>query len=160
MSDDVRINGVQHSWASVVFKINGKPWYGIKSIKYGEKRTRGKSYGMGRSHAPRGRTSGKYETDPVTISIEKASARLLRDELAAKSTTGGTSYGDAVFQIVVQYSEGTSTITDELVDCAWAGDGASAEESPDAIYDEIELDTMRILRNGKTLYAAAPGGGR
>lgn len=160
MSDEVRINGVQHGWASVVLKINGKPWYGIKSIKYGDKRTRGKSYGMGRAHAPRGRTSGKYEVDPVTVSMEKASTKLLRDELAAKSTTGGSSYGDTVFQIVIQYSEGSSTITDELVDCTWQGDSASSEEGPDALYDEIEFDCMRILRNGKTLYAAAPGAGR
>lgn len=158
MSDEIRINGVQHSWASVVLKIDGKPWYGIKSIKYTDKRTRAKSYGIGRAHAPRGRTSGKYEVDPVSVSMEKASAKLLRDELAQKA--GGTSYGDAKCQIVVQYSEGNSTITDELVDCAWADDGSSAEESPDPIYDEITFDCMRIVRNGKTLFARQPGGGR
>jgi hypothetical protein len=157
MADDIRINGVQHGWPSVSLKINGKAWYGIKSIKYGDKRTRGKTYGMGRAHAPRGRTSGKYEVDPVTLSIEKETARKLRDELAAKSTTGGTSFGDTVFQIVVQYSEGSATITDELVDCTWSGDASSAEEGPDAIYDEVEFDCMRILRNGKSLFAAAPG---
>lgn len=157
MADEIRINGVQHGWPSVVLKINGKPWYGVTSIKYGDKRTRGKSYGMGRAHAPRGRTSGKYEVDPVTMKMEKATTRLLRDELAAKA--GGTSYGDTVFQIVVQYSEGNSTITDELVDCAWSGDASTSEEGPDALYDEIEFDCMRVVRNGKTLFAASPGAG-
>jgi hypothetical protein len=157
MADDVRINGNQHGWASVIFKIAGKTWYGIKSIKYGDKRTRTKTYGMGRAHAPRGRTPGKYEVDPVAISMEKWSAKLLRDELAAKSTTGGTSFGDTVFQVVVQYTEGNNTVTDELVDCTWSGDAGSVEEGPDGVYDEIEFDCMRILRNGKSLFAAAPG---
>ena len=158
MSDEVRINGVQHSWASTILKIDGKPWHGIKAIGYSHKRTRTKSYGMGRAHAPRGRTSGKYEVEPLTITMETATARLLRDEMAQKA--GTSSYGDAVFQVVLQYTEGNSTITDELVDCAFESEGAKPEESPDPLYEEVTFDFMRLIRNGKTLHAPPTGGGR
>ena len=115
MSDEVRINGNQHSWGSIKVKINGDLFYGFTAIGYADTRERVKAYGMGRSHAPRGRSRGKYTVEPVTLTGWKSSMQALRKALA--DAGDGTSYGDTICQIVVQYVEADDTpVTVELED--------------------------------------------
>lgn len=159
MSDEQRINGNMYSWSSIFFKVEGERYYGIKSIGYGDSRERVKGYGMGRSHAPRGRSAGKYQPDPVTVTLEKETARALREKLAA-SASDGRSFGNVEFEVVVQYEESDKQITDEIFGCVWTKTAAKGEESADPLYEEVEFDCMGIRWDGdKTLFDSSEVGG-
>lgn len=151
MADSVRVNGNEYSWGSIIVKIDGEVFYGFTEISFGHKRTRSKVYGMGRHHAPRGRTRGKYEVDPVKLKGPLRTWKALREKLASMSESG-TSYGDVPFQIVVQYLEGDEEVTYEFEDNVIAGETNSHSEGPDALEEEVELDTMGIRKNGLTLW--------
>lgn len=152
MADEIRINGNAHSWASIKVKCEGDLFTGFTAISYADKLEVAKLYGMGKSHAPRGRTRGKYSTEPAKLSGPKSTMKALRDALAKRSPSG-KSYGQTVFQIVVQYVEANDKPqTDELIDCRYIGTTSSHEESPDPLVDEVEIDVMRIRRDGQTLY--------
>lgn len=155
--DKLLVNGNQYSWASAVIKISGENIYGITSISYNDKRERVKAYGTGKHHAPRGRSRGKYSTDASKMTCWTSTAQDLRNMLASQSPDG-VSYGDTVFQVVVQYAEDDETaVTVELVDCVLASQDTSNEESPDPLKEEITFDVMRIRRNGLTLYDSSEG---
>lgn len=156
MSDEIRVNGNQHSWGSITVKVDGDRFFGFTSIGYADSRERVKAYGMGRAQAPRGRSRGKYATEPVTLAGWKGSVQQLRKALA--DAGDGESYGDTVFQIVVQYVESDDTpITVELEDCVWTKNTTSEEEGPDPLKEEIEIDCMRIRRNGLVLFDNSEG---
>lgn len=157
MPDAIRVNGNQHSWGSIIIKVDGDVFTGFTSVSHGEKRERVKAYGMGRHHAPRGRSRGKYSTENGKITGWKGSVQALRAGLAAKSSNG-KNYGDIVFQVVVQYVEDDDTpITEELMDCVWAADATSHEESPDPLKEDFEFDYMYAKRNGLTLFDNSDG---
>lgn len=153
MSDQIRVNGNVHSWGSIAVRVNGIPFWGFNAIGYGDARERSKVYGMGAHQAPRGRTRGKYNVDPVTLSGPMTSAEALRNALAA---AGGGSYGDGIAQITLQYIEAFDfpPITVLLRDCVWVKSSVSHAEGSDAMVEDIEFDCMAIFRNGKTLYDA------
>lgn len=155
MADQIRVNGNLLSWGSIKVKVDGDVFHGFTAIKYGDARERVKAYGMGRHHAPRGRSRGKYSTEPVVLTGPKSTMQELRAALAAKSSTG-TSYGDVTFQVVAQYFETDETpITVEIEDCTWAKNTSSEEESADPLSEDVELDCMRIRRNGLVLFDEA-----
>lgn len=157
MSDLIRINGNQVSYGSIIVKVNGDRFYGFTAISYGDKRERVKAYGMGRHHAPRGRSAGKYSTDPVKLTGWKASVAKLRDELAALSRDG-KSYGNVEFTIEVSFIEpGEDPMSVTLERCVIVSDTASHEESADPLKEELEIDCMLIRRNGKTLFDGTEG---
>lgn len=157
MSDEVRINGNQFSWGSIQMKIAGERYHGFTAIAYGDKRERVKAYGMGRHHAPRGRSRGKYSTDPVKVTGWKSSLQALREALAALAFDG-VSYGDVEFDIVVQYTEADeSPITVEIERCVWTSNPTSEDESPDPLKEEAEFDCMLIRRNGLVLFDSSEG---
>jgi len=158
MADAARINGNLYSWSSIVFKIGGERWSGLTSINYGDALERVKGYGMGRSHTPRGRSAGKYTTEPVTASGWKDAIQLLRETLAAQASDG-VSYGTVEFDVVIQYVEsGSDPVVDELLRCVWSKNSAKAEESADPLKEDVEFDVLYIKRNGATLYDARDGG--
>jgi hypothetical protein len=146
-----RINGRFYSWASISIRINSTLITAIKSISYSDSRTPVKGYGAGRAHAPLGRTSGKYETAPVTCSIEKVECQELRKALA--DAAGGKSFGETEFQIVVQYDDNGKHITDTLDRCVWTKNSTSADDGGDPLYEEVEFDCMSISWNGVNLFA-------
>lgn len=159
MADEQRINGTMYSWSSIYAKFDGERYYGFKSISYGDSRTRTKAYGSARHHAPRGRTAGKYEVDPVAVSFEKKSAQALRKALAAKSADG-KAYGNVPFEIVIQFDEPdeADTITHTLETCVWGKNAASNEEGPDPLYEDLEFDCMSIdWGDGLRLYDSTEG---
>lgn len=157
MADAIRVNGNQFSWGSIVLRAGGDRFYGFTAITYADKRERVKAYGLGRHHAPRGRSRGKYTTEPVKLTGWKASIQELRKSLAARSPDGA-SYGDVEFEIVVQYVDsGEEPMTVVLERCVFTGNSSSDEEGPDPLKEEIEIDCMLIRRNGLVLFDAAQG---
>ena len=156
MADEIRVNGNQHSWGSIAVKFDGERFFGFTSIGYADARERVKAWGMGRAQAPRGRSRGKYTTEPVTLTGWKGSVQQLRQALA--DAGDGESYGDTLFQIVVQYVEPDDTpVTVELEDCVWTKNTSSEEEGPDPLSEDIEIDCMRIRRNGLVLFDNSEG---
>lgn len=160
MADPIRVNGNQHSWGSIILKLDNERMTGFTGITFSDKRERVKAYGMGRHHAPIGRSRGKYTVELVKLTGWKGAIQILRASLAARSV-GGKSYGDIEFQIVVQYIEtGESPITVDIDRCVIAENSTSDEESPDPLKEEISIDPMLIRRNGLVLFDAsdsAPG---
>lgn len=157
MSDELRINGNAHSWGSITVKVAEERFYGFTAISYGDSRTREKVYGMGRHHAPRGRTRGKYEVEPVSLTGPKSTMQALRQSLADKSDDG-VSYGDVEFEIVVQYIERDETpITVDLEDCVLTGNTSDESEGAEALMEDVEIDCMRIRRNGLVLFDESEG---
>lgn len=156
MADEIRVNGNQHSWGSITVKVDGDRFFGFTAISYADSRERVKAYGMGRAQAPRGRSRGKYATEPVGLTGWKGSVQQLRQALA--DAGDGESYGDTIFQVVVQYVEDDDTpITVELEDCVFTKNTTSDEEGPDPLKEEIEIDCMRIRRNGLVLFDNSEG---
>jgi hypothetical protein len=152
MADQIRVNDSQLSWGSIRLMINGETYSGFTSISYADKRERVKAYGMGRHHAPRGRSSGKYSTEPVKLVGWKSSVAAARDALV-RLAPDGRSYGSVLFYIVVFYSELSEPNQDiQISDCVWVGSASSEEESPDPLKEEVEIDCMSIRRNGSTLF--------
>ncbi len=156
MADVLRVNGNQHSWGSITVKVDGTRLFGFTAISFADSRERVKAYGMGRAQAPRGRSRGKYATEPVGLTGWKDAVQELRKTLA--DAGDGVSYGDTVFQIVVQYVEGDDDpITVELEDCVLVKNTTSDEEGPDPLKEEVEIDCMRIRRNGLVLFDDSEG---
>lgn len=94
---------------------------------------------------------GKYAVDPVKLAGPPSSFHAMRAALA--SAAGSKQYGDAEFEIVVQYvEEGEEAITIQLEGCVWTGNTSSNEEGADPLKEEIELDARRITRNDLALY--------
>jgi hypothetical protein len=160
MADQLRVNGNLTSWGHIIIRAGVEEFSGFDSITYADKRERVKAYGTGRHHAPRGRSAGKYTTDPVKLRGPKTTVEALRAYLASQSSNG-KSYGDVEFQIVVQYAVGTGSsevpMYVELERCVIVSDSSSHEESADHLKDEIEIDTMLIRRNGRTLFDSSLG---
>jgi hypothetical protein len=151
MADEIRVNGNQHSWGSIIVKINDDRYYGFTSISYSDSRERVKAYGMGKHQAPRGRSRGKYSVEPVQLTGWKGSIQQLRKALA--DAGDGESYGDTECQIIVQYVEDDDTpVTVELDRCVWTKNTSSEEEGPDPLKEDVEFDCMLIRRNGLVLF--------
>lgn len=151
MSDEIRVNGNLHSWGSIKIKVAGDLYTGFTAISYADARERAKGHGMGRHHAPRGRSRGKYTTEPVQLTGFKDTIQQLRKALA--DANDGVSYGDTEFQIIVQYVEAEATpITVELDRCVWTKNSSSEEENPDPLKEDVEFDCMLIRRNGLVLF--------
>lgn len=149
--DKVYIQGNAYSWASTTFKVDGQVLNGVVGCKFSDKRERVKIYGAGKSHAPRGRTRGKY-TAEASITLWKDSSEALRKYL-------GKQYGDREFTLTVQFFESAlSVVSVELTRCIYGGTDEDVQESPDGLKDEIALDPMTISRNGRTLYDSTSGG--
>lgn len=157
MSDAIKVNNNQFSWGSIIAKFGGSRFTGFTGVSFSDKRERVKAYGMGRHHAPRGRSRGKYTIEPVKVTGWKASVQKLREELALRATNG-RSYGDVSFQLIVQYIDtGENDINVEIDGCVWMSNTTSDEESPDPLKEEFELDAMLIRRNGLVLFDQVDG---
>lgn len=156
MADEIRVNGNIHSWGSIKVKVGGETFYGFDLIAYGDKLEVVQAYGMGKHHAPRARTRGKYVTDPGKLRGPKGTMQALREKLASLSTDG-TSYGNVEFQVVAEFVEANDVpMIVELERTRWVEDASNHEESPDPLKDEITTNYMLIRRNGLTLFD--PGG--
>jgi len=157
VSDEIRVNGNVMSWGSIKVKIGGDTFYGLTAIEYEDARERALFYGMGRSHAPKGKTRGKYTPSPCSITGKKATIQAMRDKLAALSTSG-TSYGDVEFEVTAEYVDtGEQPMLVALEQCSWTKNSSSEEENPDPLSEKIELLPLRIRRNGTVLFDESEG---
>ena len=151
MSDEIRINGIAHSWGSVKLKVDGERFSGVSSISYSDKLETAFGYGMGKSHKPRAQSRGKYSAEQVVMKVQTSTAQAIRDKLTDRS--GTDAYGTVVVPIVLQYLEPDDTaMTVEFEDCRLVEVGASNEEGADVLTEELKWSTFGIRRNGKTLY--------
>lgn len=157
MSDQVRINENICSWGSITLRIDDEIFSGFVSLSYSDKRERTKVYGMGKHHAPRARTRGKYSTEPGKLKGPKSTMHALREKLASKSKDGN-SYGDFEFHVNAQYIEADEPeMYVDLERCVYVGTSSTEEENPDPLMEEIEIDMMAIRRNGRTLFDGSGG---
>lgn len=139
MSDNTLLNKkrYQHSNAKIVIGL--KRIIGIKSVDFEDELTPGKVRGT--SKGVQGRTSGIYNASG-SIEIYKDEAQLLRDTL-------GPGYGEVEFNIIIHYqSPGMALQTVELVGCRITKDSTSHSEDENGLADKLDLDIMRIRRNG------------
>lgn len=157
MSDQVRINGAMHSWSSTIAKLGGVRYHGLTSVTYGDKLERVKLPGMGRSHAPRGRSAGKYTTDPVKLKGPKSTIEAIRRQYAL-AAPDQKSIGIPEFDLNLQFIElGDIPMNVRIRGCKIAEDSSGHEESADPLQDELTLDCMWVMRNGKTLFDSTQG---
>ena len=152
MSDSVYVNANLFSWHSSILKIGNEQFSGFSSITYAQKRVRGKGWGMSRSGRPRGRTSGKMETDPLKLkgmSDTCQAVRLYLQNLAEDQV----SYGNVVVPISLQLFEPSlGEIFRLFKDAVLTSETGSSEEGSDPTADELEFDIMWIVTNSGTLY--------
>jgi hypothetical protein len=156
MADNIRVNNNALSWGSIIVKIADERFHGFGSISFGDKRERVKGYGMGRHHAPRSRSRGKYTIEPVKLAGPTSTVHAMRETLAALAPDQ-RSYGDVEFQIMVQYFESDEIpLTVEIDGCVWVSNTTSHDESAENLKEELECDAMLIRRNGLTLFDSRP----
>lgn len=157
MADQLRILGNILSWGSIKVKVAGEQYVGFTGLNFGDKLERVVAYGMGLHQAPRAISRGKYSTEPVKVTGPPGSFQILREALAAQSTTG-TNYGTVPFEIVAQFFDnGDKPITVELSYCLWSGNVNNHEENPDPLKEECEFTCMVIRRNGTVLFDDSEG---
>lgn len=156
MADSIRVNGNLLSWASLGIKIAGDRYYGFKSIGYSEAIESALVYGMGRHQAPRGRTRGQYTVEPLKLVGEVESLKIIRQALAVKAKDG-RSYGTVEFEVFLEAVESDQQSVTEFLRCKWAKNTGNFEQGPDGLYEEIEVSTLQIRRDGLTLFDASEG---
>lgn len=159
IGDEIRVNGNDYTWGSIIVKIAGERLNGYTEISFSHKRTRSKGYGLGKDQVAKRRGRGKYELEPVKLKGYAASIEALRVFLANEDPSGdATSYGDTEFEITVQLVEDTSNqtpITYVLSRCVITGESSPFTEGTDLLMEEIEIDCMLITKNGRTLAAVS-----
>jgi hypothetical protein len=156
MADSIRINGNVYSHGSMIVKVAGERFYGFTDIGYAQKRERTLVYGQGKHHAPRGKTRGKYTPEASKLGGPIDTMQAFRDALAALSESG-ESYGDAEFEVTVQFIEENSSQkphTVVLERCHYVGDSASHTEGTDPSKEEVEILPEKIKKDGKYLFDA------
>jgi hypothetical protein len=155
---DFRVNGNMLSWPDVVARAAGKPVAQLCGISYGDKRERVVAYGQGRHYAPIGRTAGKYSTDPLKLTFYKGGSLLFMN-MIAELARDRISYGNVEFEFSVQYIQNGSgaPIHVQFKRTCIVGIAGTDDESSDPSKDELELQTLQIVRNGKTLFDSEQG---
>lgn len=152
MADLQLVNGVQISWGSLKFKLDGTPYWGITSVAYGDAMEVAKSYGIGRHMGPRGRSAGKYTPDPLVLSVATATAEEIRAQLAQQSPSGN-SFGRPIVPAVLQYVELDETpITVEFEQVRLVKCSVSHQEGAETLNEDLEFDVMRLRRNARVLW--------
>lgn len=153
MSDgQIRVNGQVFDSSCVDIRIGTQKYDGILGIKYSQKRERAKPQGLNRSRKPIALTPGKYNAEDASLTVLRTTGQSIRDDLAKLSADG--TYGDVIFSITCSTVLGLQVTTDELRNCAIAGDDMSAEsDNADPLKEEIPITVSSMLRNGKKLYS-------
>lgn len=147
----VRINGHVYSWANVTIKIAGRPFEGIQSLSYYDKRERMKVAGNNGGGPPLGMTDGLYNAEDGELEAIRETAEDIRSYVALLGLS--TSFGDGRFIITVSVSKlGKLAINDSIIGCRITGAGANHENSAEASKVKIPFVCERIVHNGLTLH--------
>lgn len=136
---------------SVVVRIGGVLYEGIRTYSFTQKRERGYVHGQGRDRGPRAKTKGKVGVGEISFSVDRQDAERIREDLARRA--GSSSYGDAVVPITIQVSEpGLPTRTDAFEGCSYLDEaGGSDETSVDPLVEDIKFDFLKLKRTNRTL---------
>lgn len=144
------IRGYVYDFSSVHITIDGKTVFcTFQDIDYGWTRDIGKLRGNA-SGMIRGRTRGEFNFQG-SMSIAKSDAVELQRKLALLQGGGlKGGFGEAVFNIIVMYSDRgqAKPDVDTLIGCTLAGGNDSHGRSPDPLVVKYELDIMDIRYNG------------
>lgn len=133
------VNGARHEWTSIEAKVNGDIVIGFKEIAYNDKLEPTKVYGV---HAqPIGRTRGVYSAE--------GSMTLYLDEANTLIQKLGPGFKEISFDITVSYTEGSDTITDEIVGCRIKSLDMSNSQGADPTVRKFDLDVMFIRWGGQ-----------
>lgn len=152
MADEAILQNNLVSWGSHILKIDGVRWFGFTAFTGGtDKLERAYGYGMTRSHAPRGRTSGKY-TPPSPGFTMLVDTYVKFIQYLKNKSPNKRSIGNVEFHLLLQVSEGTLYSDMEWRRCTLAERTPKAEENADAQTREIVLSCMRYIEDGTTLY--------
>ena len=152
--DVVRVNQTLYSWTSTAHLVDDFPYEGIVAVDYDQKRERKVVYAARQQGTPLGMTAGKYMVPPWTMKFLKDSAEAFTDYLTEQ---GNGSYGDAVFQYLLQVTEPDSAdapITVSAEHCVISGKKDSYEEGIDELVTEFEITCLLMTENGKQLWSA------
>ena len=153
----LNFNGVLVSWSHGRLTLDGDLFKGFTSLTYSDKLERSYGYGATPSHGPIGVTEGKYTPEQVKLKGMALSVSGLRDWIAARSPDGVSLNKAVPWNLVYQWDMGVGSPMQkvEITQCRIVENSATAEESPDPMFDEIAFMPMRIIRNGHTLYTAS-----
>jgi len=152
MSDVVRSNGDILSWKSAIFRIENDIYEGLLAHDREEKRDRKVVPGARRDGTPLGKTGGKYEASPFTISVLRSTASKIEEQLCAIS--GTTSYGDAEFNFQAQYvEEGEDPVTMNAHRCHVVGKKESDKEGNEELMTDYTIQPLTADTNGRTLHS-------
>ena len=152
MSDDAILQDNLVSWGSHIMKIDGERWTGFTAFSGGtDKLERAYGYGMNRSHAPIGRTAGKYTPPSPGFTMHASTYIKFIDYLRSKSPNG-RSIGGVEFQLMLQVAEGSISSDMEWQRCTLSERTPKAEETADSQTREVVLSCMRYIEDGTTLF--------
>ena len=137
-----RVNGNAYDFTSIRLFLAYELFVGVKAISYKQTKKRKKVYGT--RAEPVARTRGQYEAS--------GSVELLRseaDRLVAMLGLGGKGWMETEFDIVVCMAEESQpTTTDVLRACSIDDEDHSYQNGDEPNMVKLELDIMRIERNG------------
>jgi hypothetical protein len=137
------INGVRWDYSCVEVRIGVTPFRGVKSINYADGKEPGDVFGTGAQRV--GRTRGQYKPEGSIELYEQE----WRDLLAALPPMVG--YLEAIFPIIITYQSTmiSALKVDVLYGCQIKKVSSDRQEGSDAITVKLDLDIMRIERDGR-----------
>lgn len=140
------VNGFRFAWASVEIKLAGTVFF---ALECNYSRTRNRQIVYVNHPDPVGKTIGKNEySGDVTLLLAEYNALQTALIVEATKQSLGTGYGNAFFDVIVQYNEnGGDVITDTLKNCTLDQVERSMAEGPDAIKVKITLNPLKIIYN-------------
>lgn len=138
------VNGNRYSFASIEAWIDDISILGITSINYSDKLEPGMVKGT--SMNPIGRTAGD-RTSTCDVEILRLEWNIVLASLAAK---GFGSYGLAVFDITVMYTEffDVPTTTDRIRSCRITEAAVSNQSGTDPLKVKLTISPLSIEMNG------------
>lgn len=134
------INGVEHSWASVIFTIAGVPAVGVTAIEYGDEQEMENIYGVGCE--PVGRGYGNIKPDG-NITLLRSAIENIR----AASPTGRLQ-DIAPFPIIVSWIpvNGQKMKNDILKNCQFMEDKTTMKQGDTKNEKTLKLIISHIVR--------------
>lgn len=151
------INGFHPSWASIEISVGGEVTPLIKSIEYGNSKTRG--MGRGQSGRKKLRTRGTEEPS-ASLTFYSMGFRDFRRKLAeaGRAQDPPVEWQDQEFDATISYENPDGDIeTDQLERCLvndWTKSASDDSEDPTEV--ECELDIMRAVLDGDVAGADLP----
>jgi hypothetical protein len=138
------INGHRYDWSSVVIKLGGIQYSGVRAINYKHSVDPGKLRGNRAQII--GATRGEYNAEGnIEIYLQEY------DELTSQLVKNGKGYFEQFFEMTVSYSEPESTpVTDYLRGVRLSSSEKSGSEGSDPLFVRCDLLIMYLLENGKT----------